>query len=310
MSPIRGEEFTGRTVEEAVERGLRELGRRRDQVDIEILDRGKPANMLGLGGEDARVLLSYEEAEADESQPIVDEAEVPRRPPDPRGASRTGTPAPEVDDEEEPAPAFGEELPVGAEVLSGLLEVMGVEAEVKIEQIPGREGVEVSGSDLGVLIGRGGENLVALQQVVSAITSRKVGRTVHVPVDVEGYRRRREDQLREVARRVADRVKATGQAVTLEPMLAYERRIVHLVVQATTGLRTESVGNEPNRRVVISSTAPGARGPVGPRPFGPRPGGPRPGGFRRPGYGPRREFGSRPDGSRPRYEGPPRTGGS
>lgn len=295
MSPIRGDEFTGRTVEEAVERGLRELGKRRDQVDIEVLDRGKPANMLGLGGEDARVLLSYEEAEVDEQQPVIDEAEVPRRPADRHGP----------EDEEEPAPAFGEELPVGAEVLSGLLEVMGVEAEVKIEQIPGREGVEVSGADLGVLIGRGGENLVALQQVVSAITSRKVGRTVHVPIDVEGYRRRREDHLREVAKRVADRVKASGQAVTLEPMLAYERRIVHLVVQATTGLRTESVGNEPNRRVVISSTAPGARGPVGPRPFGPRPGGARPGGLRRPGYGPRRQFGGRPDGFRPRSGGPP-----
>ena len=105
---------------------------------------------------------------------------------------------------------------------------MGVDADVKIEQIPGREGVEVAGAELGVLIGRGGENLVALQQVVSAITSRKVGRTVHVPVDVEGYRRRREDQLREVARRVAERVRATGQAVTLEPMLAYAGRMTTL----------------------------------------------------------------------------------
>ncbi|MGH2377528.1 MAG: RNA-binding cell elongation regulator Jag/EloR, partial [Candidatus Limnocylindria bacterium] len=254
MSPIRGDEFTGRTVEEAIERGLRELGRRRDQVDIEVLARGKPANMLGMGGEDARVLLSYEEVESDEPEPLVDEAEVPRRPPEP------GAPS---EEDEEPARALGEELPIGAEVLTGLLEVMGVEAEVKIEQIPGREGVEVSGADLGALIGRGGENLVALQQVVSAITSRRVGRTVHVPVDVEGYRLRREEHLREVARRVAERVRASGQAVTLEPMLAYERRVVHLVVQSVGGLRTESVGNEPNRRVVISSTAAGARGPVG-----------------------------------------------
>src|SRR5687768_3940863 len=128
MSPIRGDEFTGRTVEEAIERGLRELGRRRDQVDIEILDRGKPANMLGMGGEDARVLLSYEEVEVDEPQPIVDEAEVPRRPAEARA---------EALDEEAPR-VFGEELPIGAEVLSALLEAMGVEAEVKIEQIPGR----------------------------------------------------------------------------------------------------------------------------------------------------------------------------
>ena len=300
MSPIRGEEFTGRTVEEAIERGLRELGKRRDQVDIEVLAKGKPANMLGLGGEDARVLLSYEETETDDVQPAIDEAEVPRRP-----ASRDA-----AMDEEEAAPAFGEELPIGGAVARELLEVMGIEADVKIEQIPGREGVEIGGGELGVLIGRGGENLVALQQVVSAITSKRVGRTVHVPVDVEGYRRRREDQLREVAKRVAERVRATGQAVTLEPMLAYERRIVHLAVQGTPGLRTESVGSEPNRRVVISSTAPGARGPVGMR--GPGFRGPGPGPVRRP-MGPRRTFDPRGGGggyrtrygpSRPRIDRP------
>ena len=130
---------------------------------------------------------------------------------------------------------------------------------------------------------------------------------MHVPVDIEGYRRRREDQLREIAQRVASRVRASGQAVTLEPMLAYERRIVHLSVQGQPGLKTESVGMEPNRRVVISSTAPGARGPFGeggpggPGGFRPRPGGraavaatglaagygPRPGGYRpRPERGP------------------------
>lgn len=291
MSPLRGEEFTGRTVEEAIERGLRELGRRRDQVDIEVLERGKPANMLGMGGEDARVLLSYEESDVVEPEPTVDEAEVPRRP----AAERVPS-----DDEEEPTPAFAEELPLASTILRDLLETMAIEADVKIEQIPGREGIEVEGDDLGALIGRGGENLVALQQVISAITSRRVGRTVHVPIDIAGYRRRREDQLREVAHRVAERVRATGQAVTLEPMLAYERRIVHLAVQGTAGLRTESVGTEPNRRVVISSTAPGARGPVGPR--GPMRG---PGGFRRPGMAaPRRPFGPRPGGPggyRPRY---------
>jgi spoIIIJ-associated protein len=287
VSPIRGDEFTGRTAEEAIERGLRELGKRRDQVDIEVLAKGKPANMLGLGGEDARVLLSYEESESEEPQPAVDEAEVPRRP----GASHDAG-----EDEEEQAAALGEALPIAGETARDLLAVMGIEAEVKIEQIPGREGVEISGGELGVLIGRGGENLVALQQVVSAITSKKVGRTVHVPVDVEGYRRRREDQLREVAKRVAERVRATGQAVTLEPMLAYERRIVHLAVQGTAGLRTESVGLEPNRRVVISSTAPGARGPVGIRGQGFRPAGT----MRRP-MGPRRTFEPGGGGYRPRY---------
>src|SRR5437879_4989050 len=289
MSPLRGEEFTGRTVEEAIERGLRVLGKKRTEVDIEILEKGKPANVLGIGGEDARVLLTFQEEEAAaEPEPLIDEAEVPRRP---DAALR------ERDIEsEEAAPALAEELAAAVTVLRDLLELMGVEAEVTMDDRPRHEGIEVLGADLGALIGRGGENLVALQQITSAITSRRVGRTVHVPLDIEGYRRRREEQLREIARRVAERVRTSGQAVTLEPMLAYARRIVHLAVQDTPGVKTESVGVDPNRRVVISSTAPGARGPA---PFRPAP----PGGFRGGGgparYGPRRGFGPRPGGYRP-----------
>ncbi len=268
MSPLRGEEFTGRSVEEAIERGLRSLGRKRTDVDIEVLEKGKPANVLGMGGEDARVLLSFQESDVVEPEPVIDEAEVPRRPDVVR----------ERHDEDEAPPAYAEELALGATVLREILVAMGVEAEVTLGEPSRQDGLEVLGADLGALIGRGGENLVALQQIVSAITSKKVSHSVHVGVDIEGYRRKREEQLREMAGRVAARVKATGSAVTLEPMLAYERRIVHLVVQEQTGVRTESVGIEPNRRVVISSTAPGARGPFRPaaggfrRPMG-RPGG-------------------------------------
>jgi spoIIIJ-associated protein len=288
MSPLRGEEFTGRTVEEAIERGLRALGRKRTEVDIEVLEKGKPANVLGMGGEDARVLLSFQDDAASETdEPIVDEAEVPRRAPDERRPR----------DEDEAAPAYAEELALAATVLRELLAKMRIEAEVELTEGRAEEGLEVLGQDLGALIGRGGENLVALQQLVSAITSKRVGRSVHVAIDIEGYRHRREEQLRELAGRVAARVRATGTAVTLEPMLAYERRVVHLAIQGQAGLRTESVGIEPNRRVVISSTAPGARGPL-------REGGfrPRTGYGARPGYGPRRGFGPRPGGYRPRPE--------
>src|SRR2546428_5016899 len=250
MSPLRGEEFTGRSVEEAIERGLRSLGKKRTDVDIEILEKGKPANVLGIGGEDARVLLTFQEEESvQEPEPVVDEAEVPRRP----DALR------ERDEESEDAaasPALAEELAAGAGVVKDLLALMGVEAEVALDDRPRHEGVEVLGPDLGALIGRGGENLVALQQITSAITSRRVGRTVHIPVDIEGYRRRREDQLREIAQRVASRVRATGQAVTLEPMLAYERRVVHLAVQDTPGVKTESVSLDPNPRGRVSSAPP------------------------------------------------------
>src|SRR5213592_1318853 len=297
MSPLRGEEFTGRSVEEAIERGLRALGKKRTDIEYEVLEKGKPANVLGIGGEDARVLITFVEEEAPpEPEPVIDEAEVPRRPDAIREREERR------EEREEAAPALAEDLAAGAEVLRDLLALMGVEAEVALDNGPLHEGIDVLGADLGALIGRGGENLVALQQITSAITSRRVGRTVHVPLDIEGYRRRREEQLKEIARRVASRVRASGQAVTLEPMLAYERRIVHLAVQDTPGVKTESVGVDPNRRVVISSTAPGARGPAEFRPraggayrggppgrYGPRSGfGPRPGGYRaRPDFGPK-----------------------
>lgn len=294
MSPIRGEEFTGRTVEEAIERGLRALGRKRGDVDIEVLEKGKPANVLGMGGEDARVLLSFQEdALPDQDEPAIDEREIPRHP-----VSRV---APERG-EDEARPAIAEELALGATVLREILAGMGVAAEVDLADEQDQDGLDVRGQDLGGLIGRGGENLIALQQLVSAITSKKVGHSVHVAIDIEGYRRQREEQLKEMAQRVAARVRSTGAAVTLEPMLAYERRIVHLVVQSQQGLKTESVGIEPNRRVVISSTQAGARAPFRPRPgaggFRPRPGGYGGGGY---GGGPRRTFGGpRPGGYRPR----------
>src|SRR5437660_9699463 len=125
MSPVRGEEFTGRSVEEAIERGLRSLGKKRTDVDIEILEKGKPANVLGIGGEDARVLLTFQEEESPpEPEPVVDEAEVPRRPDAVRERE---------DEAEEAPPVTAEDLTAGVGVLTELLALMGIEANVKID---------------------------------------------------------------------------------------------------------------------------------------------------------------------------------
>src|SRR5437879_13074482 len=114
MSPLRGEEFTGRSVEEAIERGLRALGKKRTDVEYEVLEKGKPANVLGIGGEDARVLITFIEEEApSEPLPVIDEAEVPRRPDAlPERERRDDAEA------EESAPALAEEPAAGAGVLS------------------------------------------------------------------------------------------------------------------------------------------------------------------------------------------------
>src|SRR5216683_3184202 len=136
--PLRGEEFTGRTVEEAIERGLIELGRKRSDVDIEILERGKPANMLGMGGVDARVLLSFtEEERAQEPEPLVDEREVPRRPDAVRAAAERA-----ADEAEDATPMLAEDLAAGLSVLKTLLAKMDVAADVTLDDRPGMQGLE------------------------------------------------------------------------------------------------------------------------------------------------------------------------
>src|SRR5438105_15617330 len=124
MSPLRGEEFTGRSVEEAIERGLRSLGKKRTDVDIEVLEKGKPANVLGIGGEDARVLLTFQEEEtAPEPEPVIDEAEVPRRP----DALRERDEQPDAAS----SPAFVAQLAAGPEQLADLLALVDIDAEVR-----------------------------------------------------------------------------------------------------------------------------------------------------------------------------------
>src|SRR5438132_42440 len=245
MSPLRGEEFTGRSVEEAIERGLRSLGKKRTDVEYEVLEKGKPANVLGMGGEDARVLITFVEEEAPpEPEPVIDEAEVPRRPDAIREREERREEREDAE-REEAAPALAEDLAAGAEVLRDLLALMGVEAEVALDNGPLHEGIDVLGADLGALIGRGGENLVALQQITSAITSRRVGRTVHVPLDIEGYRRRREEQLREIDPEWPPRGPfggaARGASVRLLAWMATGRPHAFAVISGSTHLARSAV---------------------------------------------------------------------
>src|SRR2546428_2222499 len=125
MSPLRGEEFTGRSVEEATDSGLRAVGKKRTEVEYEVWEEGKPANVLGIGGEDARVLITFVEDEApSEPEPVIDEAEVPRRPDALRERERR-----EDTEAEESAPALAEELAAGARGPRALPALMGLEAD-------------------------------------------------------------------------------------------------------------------------------------------------------------------------------------
>ena len=236
-------EVSAKSVDEAIDIALEELGLKRQQVHIEILTGGKPG-LFGIGGEPARVrVTALEEGTARPiSEPEYEGEEVSDVEMDV-----------EIKDIESP------EVDLAGEYLTQLLAFMEVDAEVTVRppETPG-DGLgrasavmDVSGDDLGLLIGRRGTTLAALQYMVNLMVSRKSGSRVLTSIDVENYRRRREDSLIGLARRMADRARQTGRSITLEPMPAAERRIIHLVLSDDSGVTTGSVGLGDERKVVI-----------------------------------------------------------
>ncbi|HEY7848404.1 MAG TPA: RNA-binding cell elongation regulator Jag/EloR, partial [Candidatus Limnocylindria bacterium] len=146
-------------------------------------------------------------------------------------------------------------ITTGQEVLQEMLRLMEVEAAVEITMGTETSKLNVKGEDLGVLIGRRGEKLASLQHLVNLIVAKREGQWHRISVDVENYRGRREEQLRDVADRAAKRVAQSGKIIQLEPMPAVERRIVHLALVENPSVRTQSVGVEPNRRIVVLPAA-------------------------------------------------------
>jgi len=158
------------------------------------------------------------------------------------------------------AEATPEALAAGKEILETILEHLGYAATVTVHAgETSKINVTADGSEkeaLGALIGRKGERLSALQHIVNLLLSKRMGAWTRILVDVEDYRGRRERQLREIALRAADRVQETGKMLQLEAMPALERRWIHLALRDRPGVRTQSIGEEPNRRVVVIRTEP------------------------------------------------------
>ena len=245
MAEEEGVEIGAKTVDEAIKAGLEDLGLARNQVRIEVLAAGSPG-LLGLGGEDARVrLIPLPEGQVSTEEPFLTGQE--------EGEAAMTEDTESVDDD---IPANAE---IAMECLHQLLDLLDIKAEVTA-RLPetavdgvGRVSVvlDVSGDDLGLLIGRRGSTLAALQYLVNLITNRRSGEDLLVNVDVERYKRRREESLHGLALRMADRVLQTGRMVTLEPMPAAERRIVHLALADNPEISTTSVGDGESRKVSI-----------------------------------------------------------
>ena len=247
-------EATGRTEDAAIQNALAELGLDRDSVSVEVLERAR-SGFLGFGSAPAKVKVTYEapdEAPVVKTTPAVEEAAVPAAPVE----------------EEPPAPAAEEASPAPQPVanpkgmdledrirtfLAGLLDHMGVEAEVNIS--PKAENgilVTLEGPKLGALIGHRGETLDAIQQLTNYAVNRGRTHRVRIHIDAENYRAKREESLQRLARKVAGKVVKYRRNVTLEPMNAYERHVIHETLQDYPDVITYSTGTEPNRRTVVA----------------------------------------------------------
>ena len=273
-------DVTGKNEEEAISKALAQLGLDRDDVSVEILERAK-SGFLGLGSCPAKVRVSYgpeeEEPAPVESTPVQEKTEQPaaksepRKNPEKRSApkaeKKADKPVREKPVQEKSAPeqskAQTQPVSLGEEVddekaqairtfLSGLLSQMESNAQVKV-YLPekGRYRVILEGENLGALIGRRGETLDAIQQLTSYAVNRTGGR-VRVQLDAEGYREKREQSLQNLARKVAGKVVKYRRSVTLEPMNAYERHVIHTALQDVPGVTTYSTGVDPNRRVIVA----------------------------------------------------------
>ena len=257
-------DVTGKTEDEAISKALAQLGLDRDDVSVEILERAK-SGFLGLGSCPAKVRVSYGEEEEPVVMPVAPEkkSEQPKKPAPEKKPERKPKPEKPEKTEKAPAPKAVPVQDLGEEVddekaqairkfLTGLLAQMESEATIKVYQPEkGRYKVILEGQNLGALIGRRGETLDAIQQLTSYSVNRTGGR-VRVQLDAEGYREKREQSLQHLARKVAAKVVKYRRSVTLEPMNAYERHVIHTALQDVPGVTTYSTGVDPNRRVIVA----------------------------------------------------------
>ena len=275
-------EKSARTVDAAVDEALKELGMSRDDVSVEILEMGK-TGFLGFGATPARVRVSYETPDPEPVKPAPRKSERPapakaeKPAPAPKAekpaAPKTEKPAKAEKAEktekaekaekpaQAPAPAAeGEENPDYAAIrafLTGLLERMGVTADMEISpRDNGGINVNLTGSAMGAIIGRRGETLDAIQHLTNYVVNKDSDKRLHISVDAEAYRSKREESLARLAEKMAEKAIKYKRSMALEPMNSYERHVIHTALQNYEGVTTSSTGVEPNRRVVVSYVKP------------------------------------------------------
>lgn len=259
---MRNTEARGTTVEEATRRALDELGLTEEEATVEVLDEGR-RGLFG-GGRRAHVRVTARDLREDrtvqataEVVGVNEEGDQEDGVTDTDSSEETVASAEESRDEEETLSPeermdqLDEEAELAADFVEGLLDRFDLPGDIEIEVHEDQAFVNVHEVDSGILIGRRGATLDALQELVRSAVQRQTERRAHVRIDVEGYRQRQTEKLRDKCRDAIAQVRESGEPYRLEPMDAYERKLMHGIVTKTGGVTSVSEGHEPKRRVVV-----------------------------------------------------------
>ena len=239
-------EFTGKTIDDAITEACQNFTITSDRLDYEIVDKGS-SGFLGLGTKPAVIKARIKDennTEAVKKEDNKSEEKVKYEASDDIKSDNDK----EVSNETKTVEIQNDPK----EFLNKVFNAMGMNVSVKVEQIGNDMDIELSGDDMGVLIGKRGQTLDSLQYLTSLVVNKGSNEYVRVKVDTENYRKRRKDTLENLAKNLAYKVKRTKRPVTLEPMNPYERRVIHSALQNDKYVSTHSEGDEPFRRVVIT----------------------------------------------------------
>lgn len=236
---MRFVEKIAKTVDDAVIEALLDLMVTRDNVDIEILEKGSKG-FLGIGAKDARVRVSVKEEEEEEEEEKQSVFE------------KLGIEKPNISIEEEPIKEEIDPGEIAKTFLADVLDKMDISAEIELNVTKERINMDISGDKMGLLIGKRGENLDALQYLVNLVVNKNVEKYTRVILDTENYRQRREETLKKLAFRLAKKASHTKKKIVLEPMNPYDRRIIHSALHNSKTVKTHSEGKEPYRKIVIT----------------------------------------------------------
>ena len=252
---------SAKTVDDAITEALIQLGVTSDKLDYEVIEKGS-AGFLGIGMKQA--VIKARKKEEPKEEPVAEEVkeeskkehkkEFKKEKAEEIKEEKAEVKEPEQKKESELAKVNDETVAACVKFVSDVLNAMGMkDAKVtsKIDE-EGALGIDVEGSNMGILIGKRGQTLDSLQYLTNRVANKMQEGYVRVKLDTEDYRRRRKETLENLAKNIASKVKRTRRAVSLEPMNPYERRIIHSALQADPAVSTHSEGEEPYRRVVVT----------------------------------------------------------